>query len=576
MLSYRLLSHLRLTHPNLFSPMFGLITVAWCLSISSAAESIQVQSRLSPKTISLEQSAILKITLFGETQLGKISPPELPTVDSDMWQALSISYLGSSNQYQFSNGKIPVVMTWSYSLKPKKIGIITIPPFKIEYNNEILSTKPHKLQINSSSFNDNGVNSYENPFYGGIQRIEANVDRTNPYLNQQVTYTFRYFYTARLPNPDSPNYIAPSFSHFSQKRLNPDSNQTKTINGQQFRMEEIKVALFPLKTGRVIIEPAKLRFPISPGLTDNAPPPELITNSVGLDIQSLPTVGKPVNFNNIIGQYEIRASLDKKSVQLNDAVILTVEVFGYGNFETHPNLQLPVMKQFITHAPEIQYKSEIRQEKIYGNRVYKYVLVPVQLGVTSVPSISYSHFDPMSEQYNEISTAVLSLKVLPKSIDVRGIGASADITANTQIKKKMNLIYTASKFFFILLMICGVYFSVKWLQDYKNDKRKKQVKTDPLQNAIQAIRRTETFGDLSTIIYNYVGETHDKSAIGWNPEMVRQHLVNRSIPVKLVSALIDILRQCDLEQFAVTDRQATIEHIRIQTQQLLTQIDQHK
>ena len=176
MLSYRLLSHLRFTHPNLFSPMFGLIAVAWCLSISSAAESIQVQSRLSPKTISLEQSAILKITLFGETQLGKISPPELPAVDSGMWQALSISYLGSSNQYQFSNGKIPVVMTWSYSLKPKKIGIITVPPFKIEYNNEILSTKPHKLQINSSSFNENGVNSYENPFYGGIQRIEANVD----------------------------------------------------------------------------------------------------------------------------------------------------------------------------------------------------------------------------------------------------------------------------------------------------------------------------------------------------------------------------------------------------------------
>ena len=73
-----------------------------------------------------------------------------------------------------------------------------------------------------------------------------------------------------------------------------------------------------------------------------------------------------------------------------------------------------------------------------------------------------------------------------------------------------------------------------------------------------------------------MGETNDKSAIGWNPEMVKQHLVNRSIPVKLVSALIGILRQCDLEQFAVTDRQATIEHIRIQTQQLLTQIDQHK
>ena len=576
MLSYRLLSYLRLTLLDFSDLMFGLTIIACCLSISSAAESIQVQSNLSPKTITLEQSAILKITLFGETQLSKISPPELPAVDSDMWQTLSISYIGLSNQYQFSNGKIPVIMTWSYSLKPKKIGITTIPPFEIEYNNEILSTLPHNLQITSSSFNENGENSYENPFYGGRQRIEATVDRANPYLNQQVTYTFRYFYTARLPTPDSPNYISPSFSHFREKRLGSDDNQTKAINGQQFRMEEIKVALFPLKTGRVVIEPAKLRFPISPSLTDNSPPPELITNSVGLNIQSLPTKGKPVNFGNIVGQYQIRASLDKKSVQLNEAVILTVKVFGYGNFETHPNLQLPLMTQFITHIPEIQDKSEIHQGKIYGKRMYKYVLVPVQIGVTSVPPIPYSYFDPIAEQYNEISTGALSLAVLPKSINVRSLSASADIIANTEMKKKMNLIYTAFAFFFILLISCGVYFSVKWLQDYKNNKRKKQINTDPLQKAIQSIKRAETFGELSTIVYNYVGEIHDKSARGWNPEMVRQHLVNRSIPVKLVSALISILRQCDLEQFSITDKQATIEHIRIQTQQFLTQIDRLK
>ena len=576
MLSYRLLSYLRFTLLDFSDLMFGLIIIACCLSISSAAESIQVQSNLSPKTITLEQSAILKITLFGETQLSKISPPELPAVDSDMWQTLSISYIGLSNQYQFSNGKIPVIMTWSYSLKPKKIGITTIPPFEIEYNNEILSTLPHNLQITSSSFNENGENSYENAFYGGRQRIEATVDRANPYLNQQVTYTFRYFYTARLPNPDSPNYISPSFSHFREKRLGSDDNQTKTINGQQFRMEEIKVALFPLKTGRVVIEPAKLRLPISPSLTDNSPPPELITNSVGLNIQSLPTKGKPVNFGNIVGQYQIRASLDKKSVQLNEAVILTVKVFGYGNFETHPNLQLPLMTQFITHIPEIQDKSEIHQGKIYGKRMYKYVLVPVQIGVTSVPPIPYSYFDPIAEQYNEISTGALSLAVLPKSINVRSLSASADIIANTEMKKKMNLIYTAFAFFFILLITCVVYFSVKWLQDYKNNKRKKQINTDPLQKAIQAIKRAETFGELSTIVYNYVGEIHDKSARGWNPEVVRQHLVNRSIPVTLVSALISILRQCDLEQFSITDKQATIEHIRIQTQQFLTQIDRLK
>ena len=564
----------------ILNSIFRLIIISGLsLAIPSTAQSIQFQAELSPHIISLEQSATLKVTLSGETQLSKIQPPKLPMENSSIWQELSISYLGSSNQYQFVNRQIPVSMTWSYTLKPKKTGTIAIPSITIEYNGKILTTKPKLLQVISNSSGKRGISSYENPFYGGKQRIEASVDQLKPYMNQQVTYTFRYLYTARLPNDNSPKYIGPAFSHFWKKKLSPNATQTETIDGQQFRLEEIKFALFPIATGDITIEPTKLRFPSSVGLTNHQTPRTLITNPVKLKVRPLPTVGKPSNFSGVVGQYQIQATIDKESVKLNDAFTLTITVSGYGNIERHPNLELPIMEHFTLYDPELQNTTEIRQGKIYGRQIYEYVIIPIQSGIASIPSIHYPYFDPITERYKEVCTAPLSLTVIAKSADAINLKVSTNKNSSNVIKtgwREKKLIYKVLLVVFLFLITIGGYFVFRQFQYRQTHKRKRQTKTEPLQQAIQAIERAESFGELAMSIYGYVGKIHEKSALGWNPEIVKRCLVNKAIPTKLVDKLVQILHQCDLEQFATTDNQTTQHHIKTQTQQVLTQIDYFK
>ncbi|MAE17411.1 hypothetical protein CMK12_00455, partial [Candidatus Poribacteria bacterium] len=115
------------------------------------AQAVQLEATVSPQTISLNQSTTLKITLSGETQLGKIQPPQLTSGNSSLWRDLSVSYLGSSNQYRLVNGQVSVPMTWSYALKPKKAGTFTIPPISINYDGQTLRTEKWLLKVVSGS-----------------------------------------------------------------------------------------------------------------------------------------------------------------------------------------------------------------------------------------------------------------------------------------------------------------------------------------------------------------------------------------------------------------------------------------
>ena len=148
-----------------------------------------------------------------------------------------------------------------------------------------------------------------------------------------------------------------------------------------------------MTAGRLTIEPAKFRFPASFDLTGQQSSQTLITDSVSLEIRSLPETDQPINFNGVVGRYQISATIDKSEVTVDDAVVLTVVISGFGNIETLPDLQLPVTETLTLYDPKIQDTVEVRQGKIYGQRTYEYVVIPTKPGTTTIPSISYPYFD---------------------------------------------------------------------------------------------------------------------------------------------------------------------------------------
>ena len=546
------------------------------------AQAVQLEAIVSPQTISLNQSTTLKITLSGETQLGKIQPPQLTSGNSSLWRDLSVSYLGSSNQYRLVNGQVSVPMTWSYALKPKKAGTFTIPPISINYDGQTLRTEKWLLKVVSGSSAQAKPDTYENPFYGGTQRVEATIDNPLPFVNQQITYTFRYLYTARLPNFDSPKYILPPLPRFWKKQLKSGPSQIETIDGKRFRVEEIKVALFPMTAGRLTIEPAKFRFPASFDLTGQQSSQTLITDSVSLEIRSLPETDQPINFNGVVGRYQISATIDKSEVTVDDAVVLTVVISGFGNIETLPDLQLPVTETLTLYDPKIQDTVEVRQGKIYGQRTYEYVVIPTKPGTTTIPSISYPYFDPETVQYRVTSTWATALTVHPKVNSSVDVSSPTDGSTPSQISNRQDstssgskyLVYRVLVWVFVLLTLGGSgYVGIRKIRQRQVVRRQKQRTVEPFQNAVRTIESAKSFGDLAMGIYGYVGAIYAKPALGLNPEAVQKHLTGISVLPSLIDRLVEILRLCDQEQFAPTSNQTAQWQIQLEVQQILEKIN---
>jgi hypothetical protein len=87
--------------------------------------------------------------------------------------------------------------------------------------------------------------------------VEAEVDNPNPYLGQQVVYTFRY-YESGLGMLDQPHYQPPQFTGFwAEKEGDPQQYQAQA-NGQIYNVTELRTVLFPTKTGPLTIDPAHL------------------------------------------------------------------------------------------------------------------------------------------------------------------------------------------------------------------------------------------------------------------------------------------------------------------------------
>jgi len=585
LVSWRYLSHyISAFYPRivyyLCFVLANLFVLLWSPPVR--AQAVQLKATVSPQTISPNQSATLKITLSGETQLGKIQPPQLSSGNSSLWKDLSVSYLGSSNQYRLVNGQVSVPMTWSYTLKPKKVGTFTIPQISINYDGQMLRTEKWLLKVVSGSSAQIKPDTYENPFYGGTQKVEATIDNLSPFVNQQITYTFRYLYTARLPNSDSPKYIPPPLPRFWKKQLKPGPSQIETIDGKRFRVEEIKVALFPMTTGHLTIEPAKFRFPASFDLTGQQSSQTLITDSISLEIRPLPETDQPLNFNGVVGRYQISATIDKSEVTVDDAVALTVIISGFGNIETLPDLQLPVTEVLTLYNSKIQDTVEARQGKIYGQRTYEYVVIPTKPGTVKIPSISYPYFDPETALYRVASTRVTALTVHPKVNSSVDVSSATDGSTPSQISNRQDsnssggkyLSYRVLIWVFVLLTVGGGgYVGIRKIRQWRVVQRQKQRIVEPFQNAVRAIEGAKSFGDLAMGIYEYVGEIYAKPALGLNPEAVQKHLTKISILPSLVDRLVEILRLCDQEQFAPTSNQIARRKIQLEARQILEKIN---
>jgi hypothetical protein len=232
------------------------------------------------------------ITLTVEINSDSTVPPDVVPPIFEKFNSLSNS---RSWETSLVNGVLRTKYTYTYLLQPTEAGLLEIGPFSVELNNQSFTTDPITIEV---SDNPNPQSSTPSGPPEADFFVEAELDNPHPYLGQQVIYTHRFFSSISLFN--DPFYDLPRFNGFWSQEEPVVTDRVHRVAGRRYNVREVKLVLFPTRTGPLTIDEAVVSSPggvLNSGFS-------LVTEPIDVEVQPLPP-DAPDGFDGAVGLFTL-------------------------------------------------------------------------------------------------------------------------------------------------------------------------------------------------------------------------------------------------------------------------------
>jgi hypothetical protein len=133
-------------------------------------------------------------------------------------------------------------------------------------------------------------------------------------------------------------------------------------------------------------------------------------------VLALPTRDQPADFSGAIGHFTVSSDLSADKAAAGDPVTLRLRVSGTGNFDRVTSLMLHDVAHWKTYSPTATFKAEDGIGS-RGEKTFEQPIMAAQPGTQSVPTLTFSWFDPSTRRYSEAHTSPLTVAITPASTD---------------------------------------------------------------------------------------------------------------------------------------------------------------
>lgn len=397
----------------------------------AAAQQVSARAYLSSNEVGVGQQFVLNVEVSGAQ--GMDQDPELPDLSS-----FSV-YLGSgsSSSIQMSGGRTNITLTIQYRFQATSAGTFTVSPFEVRAGGGAFTTEPLTLTVSDAPVppeSSAGAGAADRGIAPEDLFVEAVPSRRQMYENQPVVVDYRIFTRVNVSSY-SITQLPPATGFWVEEYPpagNPVIGQT-VRDGMQYTTATIrKVALFPTGSGTRTLEPLGIEAQVRVRRRSAFDPFEdffgrgsLLNSNIStaaasrpVEIEVLPLPGgRPENFTGFVGDLDVTANLDRDSVQVSDAVTLTVEVAGSGNLRMLAEPEVEIPPGFEAFPPEVTERVDRTDAGVSGTRTYDYVLVPRVPGVGAIPPVELAYFDPERETYEVAASGALAVEVTGVAAD---------------------------------------------------------------------------------------------------------------------------------------------------------------
>ncbi len=393
-----------------------LLTVQFLLT-----QEIEVESYVDKTKIGISDLVKYTIEISGE-KVGNISTPKIPKI-------LNFENLGSStsssSSYSIVNGKMTssVTKSYTYTLRPQKIGDHIIPPITIKVKDRSFTTDPIHIKVSegstqpapptSSSFTQQSNSSLDltdNLF------LIADINKKNVFEEEPIIVEYKLYSRYDIANLAFAGDT--NFEGFWKEDIfKPESINFKreTYNGIMYNVMLMRsVALFPTKSGKLNIPSLDLNIDIRTqshsffdfGTTKRY---NIKNKPVAVNVRPIPQNNKPASYSNAVGKFKLSSNISQTQLNVGDSFTYTITISGTGNLKQFDIPKLKEVNNLRFLDPEIT--TNINKNKISGKRTIKYLIIAQEKGNFTLPAVPFTYFDTSSGSYKTLQTKPYQLKV---------------------------------------------------------------------------------------------------------------------------------------------------------------------
>jgi BatD DUF11 like domain len=371
----------------------------------------------------------LTVTFSSKGDQGELSPPafkDWDVVGRSSAEQASFTFSGSSPAFRRTT-------VTSYTLSPHKAGQLQIEPARLTVKGRVLTTAPVTVKVLASGQQASPRRGQQraqadepqaapgiDPFLGVRANakdltLKATVDLDQPVVGQQVTWTL--WLLARVTLSGLERLQLPKMDGFWTEELEQPQqlvSEARVVDGVPMQAYLLrKRALFPLRPGKVTIDPAEVEVVTGMGALFSRSNVRRESQPLTLEVQPLPA-GAPAGFDaGNVGQWQLSASAEPIAVAVGQAVTLKVVARGRGNLRDLQLPKLPAIPGLRAYDATSTDKPGNEQGRAGGTRTVEQLLVPERTGELEVPALTMETFDPLSRQYKAVKTSPLRITVGP-------------------------------------------------------------------------------------------------------------------------------------------------------------------
>ena len=372
-----------------------------------------------------DESLSLKISHVGSDGASSFSPKfEAPDFEvMNQFESSQFSSVYINGKFENKSEK-----NITYILRPLKVGALKI--------RNISNQGEHAPDITIQVVRENAYqkSAGENaPSLQGDQRnffVRAEPSKTKAYKGEQIIISFYLYRRTKVNIRDVMQY--PSFEGFIREDLempilsgHPAEFEAVNLGGVPFERALLaRYATYPIKDGKLKIDGFSIRADYIPKNTANDDLMEdpffqffsQVTPRTGtsksdpvtIEVSNLPEEGRGQYFTGGVGEFDVSATLDQTQIKSNAPLTFKVTVRGRGNAS-------------LIEFPKVNWPKEFRLYESQGHsknvgqgvteKVFEVVLVPLQTGELTIPSVPFEFFNPSTRSYIQKKTEPVRISV---------------------------------------------------------------------------------------------------------------------------------------------------------------------